>query len=88
MIVAEPLAMAVTSPAEETVAAVVSDDDHVTVVPDMVLPPESLTVAASVAVSPTEVKLKVAGEMEIDVGTGIVVGLIHGPSMSRAVNWM
>ena len=50
VMVADPLAMAVTSPALETVAAVVSDDIHVTVAPDMVLPTASFTVADKVVV--------------------------------------
>jgi hypothetical protein len=47
-----PLATAVTSPADETVAIVVSDDAHVTVAPDIVVPPASFTVAVIVIVSP------------------------------------
>ena len=47
-----PLATAVTSPEEETVAIVVSDEAHVTVAPDIAVPPASFTVAAIVTVSP------------------------------------
>ena len=63
VIVAVPLATAVTSPAEDTVAAVVSDDVHVTVAPDMVLPPASFTVAVSVTVSPIDANVFVLGDM-------------------------
>ena len=62
VIVAVPLATAVTSPADETVAIVVSDDAHVTVAPDMVAPPASFTVATSDAVSLTDAKLRLVGE--------------------------
>ena len=62
MIVAVPFALAVTSPADDTVAIVVSDDAHVTVAPDMVAPPASFTVAASDAVSLTDAKLRLVGE--------------------------
>ena len=62
MIVAEPVAIPVTSPAEDTVAMDGFDVPHVTVAPDMVLPPASLTVAASVTVSPTDVKVLVFGD--------------------------
>jgi hypothetical protein len=41
VIVSVPLLTAVTSPADETVAMVVSDDAHVTVAPDMAVPPAS-----------------------------------------------
>ena len=57
-----PFALAVTSPADDTVAIVVSDDAHVTVAPDMVAPPASFTVAASDAVSLTDAKLRLVGE--------------------------
>ena len=62
MIVADPFAAAVTSPADETVATVVSEDDHVTVAPDITVPPASFTVALSVTVSPTNSKVLVLGE--------------------------
>ena len=62
MIVAEPVAIPVTSPAEDTVAMDEFDVPHVTVAPDMVLPTASLTVAASVTVSPTDVKVLVFGD--------------------------
>ena len=57
MIVAVPFATAVTKPADETVATVVSEDDHVTVAPAIVLSFASFTVAVIVAVSANEAKL-------------------------------
>ena len=62
MIVAEPVAIPVTSPAEDTVAMDEFDVPHVTVAPDIVLPTASLTVAASVTVSPTDGKILVFGD--------------------------
>jgi hypothetical protein len=62
VIVSVPLATAVTSPAEETVAIVVSDDAHVTVAPEIAVPPASLTVAATVTVSPMDTRVFVLGE--------------------------
>ena len=62
VIVAVPLATAVTSPADETVATDVLDVLHVTVAPDMVAPPASFTVATSDAVSLTDAKLRLVGE--------------------------
>ena len=50
--VADPFATAVTSPEDETVAISVSDDDHVTVAPDITDPPASFTVAVTVSVPP------------------------------------
>ena len=47
VIVAEPVAIPVMSPADETVATDEFDVPHVTVAPDMVLPTASLTVAVS-----------------------------------------
>jgi len=52
--VADPVATAVTSPADETVATDAADVVHVTVAPDITVPPASFTVAASVAVSANE----------------------------------
>ena len=57
MIVAVPSAIAVTSPADETVATDELDVVHVTVAPEIVVPPASLTVAVSVSVSATETKV-------------------------------
>ena len=48
--VAVPLATAVTSPADETVATAVFVDDQVTAGPDITVPPASLTVAVKLAV--------------------------------------
>ena len=62
MIVAVPFATAVTSPEDETVAIVVSDDAQVTVAPEIVAPPASFTVATSDAVSLTDAKLRLVGE--------------------------
>ena len=47
VIVAEPVAIPVTRPADDTVATDEFDVPHVTVAPDMVLPTASLTVAVS-----------------------------------------
>ncbi len=60
--VAVPSATEVTSPADETVATVVSEDDHVTVAPDITVPPASFTVALTVTVSPIDAKVFVLGE--------------------------
>ena len=65
MIVAEPVAIPVTSPAEDTVAMDEFDVPHVTVAPDMVLPTASLTVAASVAVSESDANDRLVGESVI-----------------------
>ena len=62
MIVAVPLVTAVTRPADETVATAASEDDHVTVAPDITEPDASFTVAVSVAVSPTDEKESEVGE--------------------------
>ena len=57
VIVAVPFALAVTTPAAETVAIVVSDVAHVTVGLAIRVPSAFLTVATSVAVSPIDAKL-------------------------------
>ena len=62
VIVAVPLAFAVTSPADETVATDELDVLHVTVAPEIVVPPASLTVAATVKVSPMDTRVFVLGE--------------------------
>ena len=62
VIVADPSATAVTSPADETVATVTSEDDHVTVAPDIAVPLASFTVTLSVTVSPNDVKVFVVGD--------------------------
>ena len=56
MIVADPVATEVTSPADDTVAIDVLDDDHVATESERTFPSESLTVALSVAVSPIDTK--------------------------------
>jgi hypothetical protein len=62
VIVTDPVAIEVTSPADETVATAALVEDHVTVAPDMVVPPASFTVAARVAVSPIDTKATEVGE--------------------------
>jgi hypothetical protein len=64
--VAVPSATEVTRPAEETVATDAVDVVHTTVTPDITFPPESFTVAVSVAVSASEAKLTVVGDTVID----------------------
>jgi hypothetical protein len=53
VIVAVPSAIAVTRPADDTVATDELDVAHVTVAPEIVVPPASLTVGTNVAVSPS-----------------------------------
>jgi len=62
VIVAVPLATAVTSPADDTVAIVVSEVDQVAVAPGIAVPPASFTVAVNVTVSPTEDRVLVLGD--------------------------
>ena len=62
VIVAVPSATAVTSPAEEIAATVVSDVDHATVAPEIAVPPASFTVAVNVTVSPTDARVLVLGD--------------------------
>jgi hypothetical protein len=62
VIVSVPLVTAVTSPADDTVATVVSDEDHVTVAPEMAVPPASFTVGVIVIVSPKVVNVCVLGD--------------------------
>ena len=69
MIVAVPFEAAVTSPAAETVATVVSDDAQVTVGPAIVLSFASFTRAVSVAVSPNDTRLSVVGDNVTELGT-------------------
>ena len=64
--VAVPSATAVTSPAVETVVTDAADVVHETVTPDITFPPESFTVAVTVAVSPSEAKLTLVGDTVID----------------------
>ena len=62
MIVADPVATEVTSPADETVAMDVLEDAHVTTESGRTFPPESFTVALSVAVSPSDTKESELGD--------------------------
>ena len=59
---ADPAATAVTSPADETVATDAADVAHVTVAPEIVVPPASFTVAVSVAVSANEANDRLVGD--------------------------
>ena len=69
MIVAVPLATAVTSPVAEIVATVVSDDDHDTAASDNTFPPASFTVVPTVMVSPTDDKVIVPGDSMTEAAT-------------------
>ena len=62
VMVAVPAVTAVTRPADETVATDELDVAHVTVAPEMMFPPASVTVAARVVVSPIDVKLRLVGD--------------------------
>jgi hypothetical protein len=62
VIVAIPLPTAVTRPADETVAIDASDVAQVTSASEITVPPASVTVAASEAVSPIDVKLTLVGD--------------------------
>ena len=62
MIVAEPSAIEVTSPADDTVATSVSDVVHVTLAPEIVLPFASATVETSVAVSASDANDRLVGD--------------------------
>ena len=66
VIVTDPVAIEVTSPADETVATAALVEDHVTVAPDMVAPPASFTVAVRVAVSPIEENDRLVGASVTD----------------------
>jgi hypothetical protein len=66
VIVAVPLATAVMSPADDTVAALVFDELQVNVAPDMAVPPLSLTVGVNVAVSPTDTNDMLVGDRVMD----------------------
>ena len=77
VIVAEPLATAVTVPEDETVATDAADVAHDTLAPLIVAPLWSLTVAVSVAVSPMAPRLRLVADSVIDVATGVgVVGVV------------
>ena len=73
MIVAVPSATAVTSPADETVATLGVVEAHVTVAPDITVPPASFTVAASVVVSPIDAKESEVGDNSMDPEDGEIV---------------
>ena len=69
VIVADPSAIEVTSPADETVATPSADVVHVTVGLGIVLSFASRTVATIVVVSPIDAKLRLVGATVIDVAT-------------------
>ena len=69
VIVDDPVATEVTSPADETVVTPVSDEVQVTVAPDITDPPASFTVAVKVAVSANEAKLRLVGDSVTDEAT-------------------
>ena len=73
VIVADPAAIEVTNPADETVAAEVLDEDHETVAPVITDPAASFTVAVSVAVSPTDEKASEFGERATVAATWLTV---------------
>jgi hypothetical protein len=62
VIIAVPSAIAVTRPADDTVATDEFNVAHVTVAPEIVVPPASLTVGTNVAVSPTDVNNRLVGD--------------------------
>jgi hypothetical protein len=62
VIVADPVATEVTSPADDTVAIDDLDVVHVTVAPEITDPPASFTVAVSVAVSANEANDRFVGD--------------------------
>ena len=62
VIVADPVATEVTSPADDTVAMDVLEDAHVTTESGRTFPPESFTVALSVAVSSSDKKESELGD--------------------------
>jgi hypothetical protein len=66
VIVADPSATEVTSPADDTVAMDEFDVAHVTVAPLIVFPTASFTVGTSVVVSPNDVKLRLVGASVTD----------------------
>tara|TARA_B100000809_G_C14641602_1_gene352456 strand:- start:94 stop:333 length:240 start_codon:yes stop_codon:yes gene_type:complete len=66
VMVAVPSATAVTNPADETVATDELDVTQVTVGFEITVPPASLTVATTVAVSPADVKLTLVGASVTD----------------------
>ena len=97
VMVAVPLATAVTSPEDDTVATDADDELHDTLAPLIVAPFWSLTVAESWEVSPSDEKLRLVADSVIEVATGVagVGGLVavvppspHAASSSTAVNRM
>ena len=64
-----PSATEVTSPADETVATAVFVDDHVSVAPDITVPPAPVTVAVKVTVSPADVKVFSLGDSVTEEAT-------------------
>ena len=62
VIVADPVPTEVTRPADDTVAMDVLEDAHVTTESGRTFPPESFTVALSVAVSPSDTKESELGD--------------------------
>ena len=62
VIVEVPSAIAVTKPADETVAADESDDDHVTVAPETTVPLASFTIAFTVVLAPVDMSESVLGD--------------------------
>ena len=95
VMVAEPLATAVTNPVEDTVVTDADEVAHDTLAPLIVAPFWSLTVAESWEVSPSEAKLKVVADSVIEVATGVggvggLVGVVppspHAASRSTAVS--
>ena len=71
--VAVPSATPVTSPADETVATPVVDEVQATVAPDITLPPASRTVAVTVDVSGSVVKVKLVGDSVTEEATWVTV---------------
>ena len=70
---AVPSAIAVTNPADETVAMDEFDVAHVTVAPEMMVPPASLTVATRVTVSPSDWKASKLGDNSTVAATWLTV---------------
>ena len=69
VMVVVPSATAVTKPADETVAIKAEDVAQVTSVPEITVPPASLTVAMRVAVSPSDWKAKEFGDSSTTAAT-------------------
>ena len=69
VIVAFPSATEVTSPADETVATELSEDDHVTVTPVIAVPRASFTVAVKLVVSAIDENVSEVGDTSIVAAT-------------------